>query len=233
MAARIGQINLLIGLAGASFLAAAALNPIPQNQAYHEFADQRQILGIPNFANVVSNIPLFLAGAIGLTFCLVMRPEGAARSWAAVFLCAGLTAFGSAYYHWSPSNETLVWDRLPMAAGFMALFIAVASEQLGAQIEDLGLAMALAAGAGSVLWWAIFDDLRFYGWIQFFPLIAICAVIIFYPGAYSRRHYLAFGLGLYLLAKFAEHYDGAIFAMTRGALAGHALKHLLAAAAVI
>ncbi|MCI0466044.1 MAG: hypothetical protein L0Y57_03420, partial [Beijerinckiaceae bacterium] len=179
------------------------------------------------------NIPLFLAGAIGLTSCLIMKPEGAARSWAAVFLCAVLTAFGSAYYHWSPSNESLVWDRLPMAAGFMALFIAVTSEHLGTQFEKLGLAMAIAAGASSVLWWAIFDDLRFYGWIQFFPLVTICAIIIFYPGAYSHRHYLAFGLGLYLLAKFAEHYDGAIFAMTGGALAGHPLKHLLAAAAVL
>jgi hypothetical protein len=39
-------------------LAGLALLPkIPQAQAYHEFADQRTLLGIPNFWNVVSNIP--------------------------------------------------------------------------------------------------------------------------------------------------------------------------------
>ena len=32
-----------------------------------------------------------------------------------------LTGFGSGYYHWSPSNETLVWDRLPMTLTFLPM----------------------------------------------------------------------------------------------------------------
>ena len=31
--------------------------PIPQNQDYHHFADQRKMFGIPNFFNVITNIP--------------------------------------------------------------------------------------------------------------------------------------------------------------------------------
>jgi len=33
--------------------------PITQDQNYHDFADQRTLLGIPNFWNVVSNLPLY------------------------------------------------------------------------------------------------------------------------------------------------------------------------------
>jgi hypothetical protein len=32
-----------------------------------------------------------------------------------------------------------------------------------------------------------------------------------FPAAYSHRSYLAYGLAVYLLAKFAEHFDAAIF----------------------
>jgi len=42
------------------------LPPIPQDQSYHEFADQRTILGVPNFWNVVSNLPFLAVGAAGL-----------------------------------------------------------------------------------------------------------------------------------------------------------------------
>jgi hypothetical protein len=66
--------------------------PIEQDQSYHAFADSRVILGIPNFWNVVSNIPFALVGIIGLR-----RLRGAT----ARILFAGvlLTFFGSAYYH--------------------------------------------------------------------------------------------------------------------------------------
>ena len=41
---------------------------IPQPQSYHNFADQRSFLGIPNFGDVVSNIPFALFGVWGLLF---------------------------------------------------------------------------------------------------------------------------------------------------------------------
>src|SRR5215472_9282020 len=55
-------LSLMVGsLAGLLFVP-----PIAQDQSYHDFADQRTLLGIPNFWNVVSNFPFLVIGATGL-----------------------------------------------------------------------------------------------------------------------------------------------------------------------
>jgi hypothetical protein len=56
----------------AALIAASAflLPPIPQPQWYHLFADQRSFLGIPNFNDVVSNLPFAVVGVWGLVFLL-------------------------------------------------------------------------------------------------------------------------------------------------------------------
>src|SRR5262249_32907020 len=59
----------LLLLAGACTPLAAVIfvrPPLPQDLAYHHFVDQRTLLGIPHFANVVSNVPFLLVGAAGL-----------------------------------------------------------------------------------------------------------------------------------------------------------------------
>src|SRR5712664_1732115 len=119
-----GLIFLAIGmavLAGVLFLP-----PVHQDPSYHSFADQRELWGVPNFWNVVSNLPFLLVGFLGIW--LVQDKTTASLSfivpterWPFLILFAGvgLTAFGSAYYHWQPTNDRLVWDRLPMAVSFM------------------------------------------------------------------------------------------------------------------
>ena len=57
---------VLIVLMAASLAGLLLVPAIPQDQAYHLFADQRTLFGIPNFWNVGSNIPFVVAGAIGL-----------------------------------------------------------------------------------------------------------------------------------------------------------------------
>jgi hypothetical protein len=42
------------------------LPPFPRDQRYHQLADQRILLGMPNFWNVVSNPPIIAIGAVGL-----------------------------------------------------------------------------------------------------------------------------------------------------------------------
>jgi len=37
--------------------------PLPQDQSYHSFADRRTLLQIPNFWDVVSNLPFAVVGA--------------------------------------------------------------------------------------------------------------------------------------------------------------------------
>jgi hypothetical protein len=59
-----------------------------------------------------------------------------------------LTGFGSSYYHWSPNDGTLFWDRLPMALVFMAILASTVEERVNAK-------------AGAVLLWPLFAIRRF------------------------------------------------------------------------
>jgi hypothetical protein len=52
-----------------------------------------------------------------------------------------------------------------------------------------------------------------------------------FPGRYTHRHYLLYGLACYALAKVAEHYDQAFYALTSSLVSGHSLKHMVAAGA--
>src|SRR5215472_16803799 len=88
--------------------------PIPQDESYHVFGDQRQLLGIPNFWNVVSNVGFAVVGIMGL---LRFHELASRPLFAGVFL----TSIGSAYYHWSPDDARLIWDRLPLTIVFLSL----------------------------------------------------------------------------------------------------------------
>lgn len=151
---------------------------------------------------------------------------------AGVFAGVALVFFGSAHYHGNPNDNTLVWDRLPMTIAFMALFAALISEHMASTVEIPLLAVALPIGLLSVLWWQSSGDLRIYIWVQGAPLLAIPYVVAAFPGRYTLRHYLIYGVALYALAKAAELFDHEIYSATAGIISGHSLKHLLAAAAV-
>lgn len=205
--------------------------PIPQDRGYHLFADVRTCLGLQNFGNVVSNFPFLLIGAAGALWCYRHPGMGAIPSWMVFFLGVALVFFGSGYYHRTPDNDTLVWDRLPMTVAFMGLLVALVSEHIEAKLERALLVPAIAIGIASVYWWKYSDDLRVYIWVQFAPLLAIPFVLAAFPGRYSHRHYLLYGVAFYALAKVAEHYDHGFYALSSRILSGHSLKHLLAAAA--
>jgi hypothetical protein len=207
--------------------------PIGQDEAYHEFADQRRLLGVPHLLDVVSNLPFLFIGAAGMLLCLSpLRPPRCA-SWLAFFAGVALVFFGSSYYHWAPDDATLVWDRLPMTIAFMAFFVALVSEHVGEWLEPYLLAPALGVGLASVLWWYYTDDLRLYYWVQAAPLVCLPFAMLMFRRMYTHRHYLVYGLALYVLAKLAEVWDQEIFAFTSGIVSGHTLKHLLAAGAVL
>jgi len=222
-------VLLLVLVAPLALLLAG--NPIPQDARLNNYADNRTFLGVPNFFDVASNLAFLLVGLAGL-FTGAAR-NGAARSWFVAFLGTALVCFGSGYYHWAPDSERLVWDRLPMTLAFMGLFVALVSEHIEERLERVLLAPALLAGIASVLWWHYTDDLRFYIWVQLAPFLAILVVLVAFPGRYTHRAYLLYVLVLYALAKISEVYDGEIYSVTAQALGGHALKHLLAACAVL
>jgi len=66
-----------------SLLSSEAIN---QNTAYHAFADTRMFMGIPNFFDVVSNLPFLLMGILGLRFCLQAELRSLRHAWTNVSL---------------------------------------------------------------------------------------------------------------------------------------------------
>jgi hypothetical protein len=231
---------LTVASAGVLFL----LPPIAQDPEYHFFADRRAFLGIPNCLDVASNLPFAAVGLAGLLF-LLRRGSPTTDSfvcdrerWFYILLFVGvaLTSAGSTYYHLEPSNERLVWDRLPMTIGFMSIFAAVIAERISLRWGMILLAPLIAIGAASVLYWRMTEaagagDLRLYGLVQFYPLLAIPLIIWLFPPRYTRTSTLAGALAFYVLAKLLEVLDKAIFSVG-GIVSGHSLKHVAAAAGV-
>ncbi|HKV05911.1 MAG TPA: hypothetical protein VJO53_12515 [Candidatus Acidoferrales bacterium] len=208
---------------------------IPQNEAYHNFADARAMLGIPNFLNVVSNALFLLVGLWGIGFVRRARFLDFRERWPYLvfFFGVALTAFGSAWYHLRPDDATLVWDRIPMAIGFMALVAAIVAERIGVRAGLGLLAPLVAAGVGSVLYWELAQarghgDLRPYALAQFGSLLVLFLLILLFPPRYTRTYDLGIALALYALAKVFEAADRPIFSLG-GIVSGHILKHIAAA----
>ncbi len=242
MITRRAAIRLLSLIAFVTAVAGFLLPPIPQPQGYHNFADQRSLLGIPNFNDVVSNLPFAAVGLWGLAFLL--RSNRGERTyfldkrerWPYLIVFAGLflTAFGSAYYHLGPSNARLVWDRLPMAIVFMSLLAAIVAERISMKGGLWLLPVLLLVGVGSVLQWRVSElrgagDLRFYAGVQLYAILFLL-IMFLVPSPYTRSRDLAIVAGLYVLAKILEALDKPIFKLGH-VVSGHTLKHLAAACA--
>ena len=243
MISRKASVGLLIILTVVVALIFCLLPPIPQPQEYHMFADQRSFRGIPNFWNVVSNLPFAAIGLSALAFLL--RPYSGQISgpfvdrrerWPYLFVFAGLllTAFGSSYYHLGPSNARLVWDRLPMTIAFMSMVAAVIAERISVRAGLWLLPILVLIGLGSVWHWYLSEirdagDLRFYAAVQAYSALVLLLALLF-PRRYTRGFDLALVVGFYALAKALEILDKPIFAAGNIA-SGHTLKHLAAAAA--
>ncbi|HYA38327.1 MAG TPA: ceramidase domain-containing protein [Candidatus Methylomirabilis sp.] len=210
------------------------LPPIAQDPAYHDFSDHRGLLGIHNFLNVTTNLAFLAVGTAGIVLC-ARRHEciGARWAWLACFIGVALVCFGSGYYHMNPNNDTLVWDRLPMSIGFMALSVAVLAENVSPRLEKYLLAPAMILGVASVLYWHYTDDLRPYVLAQFLPLLLVPAILLLFKSPYTHRALLLVALAIYGASKLAEYFDTALFAATGDIISGHSLKHLLAALSLL
>jgi hypothetical protein len=220
---------LLVLVSAAAVLAVMFHAPIPQDPAYHLFADSRPFAGLPNFWDVASNLPFLIVGLFGLSRTRRLAEPGCAGAYAA--LCAGvlLVSLGSAYYHLSPSNPTLLWDRLPMTVAFMALFSMLLEERAGAAGTLVPL---VAVGVASAVYWAETDDLRPYLLVQFLPLLLMPLILALYPRKYLRTRSLSAALVLYVAAKVFETIDRPVFAAL-AVVSGHTIKHLLAGGATL
>jgi hypothetical protein len=218
--------------------------PIPQALDYHVMADERPLLGIPNSLNVLSNVPFAIVGLLGLAtvFGWMGRPSPFADQWerwpyTALFVGVALTSLGSSYYHLAPDNARLVWDRLPMAVGFMGLLTALFAERVNLTAGKWLFLPLLAAGAASVGYWYWSElrnagDLRPYLLVQFGSLLVVVLLLLLYPARYPGTGFLVAGLAAYAAAKGLEVADRSMFALGH-VVSGHTLKHLVAAGSVV
>ena len=220
---------ILVAIAITSLLSFFFVEAIPQDLAYHSFADTRKIWGIANFFDVISNLPFLLIGFAGLSYIFTHWSNQYSWSWLILFLSILLVAAGSSYYHLNPNNDTLTWDRLPMASGFMALFVTVLGDYVNSKLEHWLLIPMCLLGIFTVFYWHITDDLRLYAWVQFCSLGILLVIICLYKPNTFQTKYLIYALIFYTLSKLTEYFDIAIFTFTQEMLSGHTIKHILAA----
>ena len=231
-------LSIAAGVAVFSFPA------IPQDIAYHTFADHRTILGIPNFLNVISNLPFVLIGIYGLAVLRQLGTKDAqgsfiekAGKWPYVLFFTGLalTGLGSVCYHLVPDNTRLFWDRLPMAMAFMSFFSAIIAERITIKAGLISLFPFLIMGIASVIYWEFTEmlgrgDLRPYILVQYGPMLIIPVILFLFPARYSRSRNLLGVFIFYGLAKIFELFDAQIYSLGH-IVSGHSLKHLASAAA--
>lgn len=202
--------------------------PIKQNLIYHSFADQHAYFGIPNFFNVFSNISFFIVALMGIYEMKLRKRSN--LSWNFFLLGILLVGPGSAYYHFEPNNQTLVWDRLPMSIGFMGLFSYFINYYYELKNEKVILFPLIFLGIFSVILWNMTDDLRLYYWVQFAPLFAILIMTLTFKLDRLSKPHILIAISLYILAKVFESNDQTILNTIKHS--GHSIKHYLAALAV-
>jgi hypothetical protein len=224
---------------------AAALLPflpvIPQDPTYHEFADQRSVLGIPHCGDVLTSALFSLVGLHGLLVLFRLGRRGGQAfadprerwAYAVLFVGVALTGAGSAYYHLAPTTATLFWDRLPMTLIFAPIFCIVAAERIGPRLGRLALLPALVIGVSGAIHWHLTElaghgDVRIYGLVQFYPLLAAPLMLALFPSRYSHAHYFWGLIAAYGIAKVFEVLDAEVLALN-GFASGHNLKHVFAA----
>ncbi len=210
--------------------------PIPQDPAYHRFSDTRTIAGVAHFWNVFSNIGFALAGIYGLARARELSSRSLLPAYL-VFCIAMLgVTIGSSFYHHAPSTPALVWDRLPMSIAFLSLFALVLGDRISWKLSSIVLWPMLMLGAASVFYWDWTErhgagDLRPYALVQFLPMILMPLMLLICPGSRRAASWLWCTFAIYVIAKLSEQFDAAIYdAISFG---GHAIKHLLAALAVL
>ena len=219
--------------------------PTSQSIDYHQFADQRTYLGIPNFFNVASNIFILFSGLAGVLFLLHPREFFIQKTFIKslerwpyfiLFLSVIMASLASTHYHLAPDNARLVWDRLPIAIGIVTLLSIVLIERISINIGCISLPFLILFGIGSVMFWYWSEqyglgNLNYYIVVQFYSILAIILLGKYFSSRYTRGEDIYVVIILYAFAKLAEIADHEIYSLGK-IISGHSVKHLFVGLAV-
>lgn len=208
--------------------------PVQDASSYFNYADQRCILGINNFSDVVSNLAFTLVGFLG--FYWVKNNETHSNEFTflgnSLATAMVLVSLGSAYFHYVPTVERLFWDRVPMVLGFISLIGLLIADRIN---KSIGLKtfyiLFVLAVITLALWRLNYLDLRPYLIIQFGALLFVVLIILLKSRGTISNSAIWTSFGLYILAKVFEITDSFIWNLT-GFISGHTMKHLAAALAM-
>ena len=233
------RILLAIGLV--VIIATGFAPPLPQDPLYHQFADQRSLFSIPNALNVLTNLMFAWIGCDGLYRLLREKslhilPQ-LLPAYVGFFGGLLLLAAGSTYYHWSPSNASMVWDRVPITLVMLSFLVHLIGEQVSTESARRLFPWLIAAGFASVIYWYFSEvagrgDLRPYVLMVLLPLLLTPALMLFFESPWTRGGDVGWMLAWYVLAKVCEYLDRPIFDSLI-LLSGHSCKHIAVAIACL
>ncbi|MFN7352182.1 MAG: hypothetical protein ACK5SR_02810, partial [Burkholderiales bacterium] len=130
---------------------------LPQDQAYHAFADARAWWGIPNAADTLSNLAFVVVGLYGLLLRAghpFYTQSAPLRAWSQVFFLGLIaTGLGSGWYHWLPQDSGLAVDRYGMVLAFAGVLGAIATHKVSTRAGHALGWVSLLLGISSVFWW--------------------------------------------------------------------------------
>jgi len=229
----VGAVAALYGFLRLSF------GPLPQDPAYHLLADTRTFLGVvPRAGDVLTNLAILAAGLFGLALRTRMTVAPEARTAVNVLIAASvLTAFGSAYYHWAPTNATLIWDRLPIAIVLMSLLALVMADRVHPLFARDAVWPFTALGAAGVILWGVSEamgqgDLLLYLIVRVGTGVAIALLLILRQPRHTGTIWLVAALVSEIIMAFFERFDHEVFRLTGGLVSGHSMKHVMVGVAL-
>ena len=229
------EISFLIGLIILLILA-IFLPSIQQNQNYHNFADKRLLFEVNNAFDTLSNIAFIIVGALGLFNFYNNQFIKISNSFSVIlnlfFISIILTGLGSGYYHLSPNDFTLVFDRLALTLVFTFILAMLANIRISERSGFHTLAELIILAPLTVLIWNYNGNLTPYAVLQFGGIILVFLTLLLTKARKQSPCFTSLII-LYGVAKLVELYDEKIFTLSQNLISGHTLKHLIAALAVV
>ncbi len=232
------QLEIGLAIACLVLLAVGAWGPsVDQPDHYHAFADQRRLLGVPNWMDVLSNLAFAGFGMVGLRRVRQIPPDRLSRvqhNLAQLFFFGLVaTALLSGWYHLQPDNEGLALDRYGMTIAFAGLLGLTTSTRVSERAGQWLALAVLVCGAWSIQTWSALGNVLPWAILQYGGMALILGLASMPPrmGALSVSWLTV--LLIYTLAKLLEHADQSVFEFTHGLVSGHTLKHLVASCAAL